>query len=380
MKILLFNDTRIETNPGCHATVTELSNFITNCVPNAIINYKQLGLEYDIFPKGLHKEGNVLLQNKYLAKVLLNFKLATSKKIIDANLWEKNTLNNLSQATIESINNSDLIVINMEGTIHHNSTGGFVLLAIAYYSKLLGKQVAMVNGSYQDFHLGITKKVLRNIDFIAVREPLSLKYLMDNDIKVSLIPDFAFKAQINSKSIPQAAKFINLNNRNKKCLYTVGVLGVYANQRNGIHWDIIKKQIEDIKSLDFTPYYLKIEEKETQIVSELKKLGVEIISFEDGINFENIGSLLRRFDVLITGRYHIGIFGLMNYLPTYFLKSNTYKIEGLLKMLQLENRMIANNDIMSVNFTDVNLNYNLPSENDFEPFKQFLNKSIPTNC
>lgn len=379
MKILLFNDTRIETNPGCHATVTELANFITNCIPNAKINYKPLGLEYDIFPKGLYKEGNILLQNKYLAKLLLKFNLVSSKKVIDAKLWKKNALNNLSQATIESINNSDLIVINMEGTIHHNSTGGFVLLAIAYYSKLAGKQVAMVNGSYQDFDLSITKKVLENIDYIAVREPSSLKYLQDNGLKVSLIPDFAFRAQINSKSIPETLKFLNLNKIKKKCLYSVGVLGVYPNQKNGIYWETIKKQIEDIKDLGYTPYYLKIEEKETQIASKLQNLGVEIFSFEDDIYFENIGNLLQKFDLLITGRYHIGIFGLMNYIPTYFLKSNTYKIEGLLNMLQLENRMIADNDIKKVNLSNLDMAYNLPKNKYFETFKLFLNKSKTSN-
>ena len=378
MKILLFNDTRVETNPGCHATVTALSDFIMHTIPEAIIGFKPLGLEYDIFPEGLYKESNPLLQNRYVAKLLLKLKWTKSKKIIDFNLWKHNTKNNLSKATIESIKKSDLIVVNMEGTIHHNSTGGFALLAIAYYSKKLGKPVAMVNGSYQDFDLEITKKVLSSIDFLAVRETESLSYLKRIGVEALLMPDFAFKAQINSKNLPYKYNSRDFNIDKKKCLYSVGVLGVYPNQKNGINWHTIKKHITEIKDLGYKPFYLKIEAKEVKIASALNDLGVGIISYEDGIDYKNIGNLLLKFDLLITGRYHIGIFGLMNYIPTFFLKSNTYKIEGLLDMLKLKTRMIENHDVLKTDFK-IDKSYQLPNDNTFFAFRDFLLKQKTKN-
>ena len=45
----------------------------------------------------------------------------------------------------------------MEGTIHNNRVGALALLGLAYYAKLDGKAVAMVNGSYQN----IQRKIWR---------------------------------------------------------------------------------------------------------------------------------------------------------------------------------------------------------------------------
>ncbi|MEL0455958.1 polysaccharide pyruvyl transferase family protein [Flavobacteriaceae bacterium SZ-1-7] len=368
MKVLFFNDTRIETNPGCHATVTELSKFVTKHLPSSQIEFKPLGTEYGIFKHGLYKQSN-----KLLLKVLRKFKVLKNRKVIDLKLWEQCALQNISEETKNSIKRADLVLINMEGTIHHNSMGGLTLLAIGYYSKHIGKVVALVNGSYQEMHDEITKKVMGVVDFISVRETSSYNYLKSKNIDVSIIPDFAFRANINQND--DFNKNILLEQGNppeKKCLYTVGVLGVYPNQKDGISLLSIKKQINDIKALGFQPYYLKIEEKEIQIASELNKIGVQTISYEDGVDYQNIGNLINHFDVLITGRYHIGIFGLMNYVPTFFLKSNTYKIEGLLAMLGLKELAIVDNDIRKIKLDRINENYQLPNDKSFLEFRNFL--------
>ena len=93
---------------------------------------------------------------------------------------------------------------------------------------------------------------------------------------------------------------------------------------------------------------------------------------------ENIGNLLLKFDLLITGRYHVGIFGLMNYIPTFFLKSNTYKIEGLLDMLKLKTRMIENHDVLKTDFK-IDKSYQLPNDNTFFAFRDFLLKQKTKN-
>lgn len=373
MKVLFVNDTRIETNPGCHATVNELSKFTLENLPNATIDFLPLGTEYNIFSHTLFKRGKLSTINEYLTRILLRLKLVNQKKHLDIKLWERIAQNNLSKQTKNKIDSSDLVLINMEGTIHHDSIGGLVLLAIAYYSKKNGKKVAMVNGSYQAMDTKVTKKVLNEVDFISVRETKSLEYLFGQNIKASLIPDFAFRADINSdeKQIYDSKLSDNLNER--KCLYTVGVLGVYPNQANGIDINTIKKHISDIKRLGYKPYYLKIEEKEEGIEKELQNIEVDIISYEQGMNYTNIGTVLNSFDLLVTGRYHIGIFGLMNRIPTFFLKSNTFKIEGLLNMFDLEYLMVFNNNIYSIkDRLLIEDKYILPDDNSYKDFKKFL--------
>ena len=57
MKVLFFNDTRIESNLGCQATVTELTNFLLKSLPNAEIKFIDLGYGYELFDKSIYKKG-----------------------------------------------------------------------------------------------------------------------------------------------------------------------------------------------------------------------------------------------------------------------------------------------------------------------------------
>lgn len=372
VKVLFFNDTRVETNPGCHATVNALSEFVLENLPNAKIEYVPLGKENTIFSESIYQETNVLLRNRVVSRILSRLQISKEKKRINIKLWEKLAMTNISKSTQDSIKNSDFILINMEGTIHHNSIAGHSLLAIALYSKKNGKIVALVNGSYQNMDERVTRKVMNYVDFISVRESLSYNYLKSQGVNLSLIPDFAFRAKINSQSFDNSKFLSKQNNQSlKKCLYTVGVLGAYPNQKNGVSLSDVKRHVFEIKNLGYKPYYLKIEERETQIANELAKIGVPTVSYEHGVNYKNIGSLIVNFDLLITGRYHIGIFGLMNYVKTFFLKSNTYKTEGLLNMLGLEDRMIDDN-ISKIELSDLRMSYKLPDNDSFVDFKKFM--------
>ncbi|XCF07731.1 polysaccharide pyruvyl transferase family protein [Tamlana crocina] len=363
----------METNPGCHATVNSLSEFVLENLPNTTIEYVPLGTENSMFSENLYQETNVLLRNRVFSRVSSKLRILKREKRINIKLWERLAMTNISKPTQDRIQDSNLILINMEGTIHHNSIAGLALLAIALYSKKKGKIVALVNGSYQNMDVRVTRKIMSCADFISVRDSFSYNYLASQGVELSLIPDFAFRAKINSQPFVKDQILSNKNNQSlKKCLYTVGVLGAYPNQENGVSLSDIKRHIFEIDNLGYKPYYLKIEEKETQIANELAKIGVPIISYEDGLNYNNIGSLISKFDLLITGRYHIGIFGLMNYIKTFFLKSNTYKTEGLLNMLGLENRMIEGGNLNKIKLNNLGMVYQLPNDDFFRDFKQFL--------
>ncbi|OAD46139.1 polysaccharide pyruvyl transferase family protein [Polaribacter atrinae] len=380
MKVLFINDTRIEINPGCHATVTELSKFIKKNLKDADLDFLPLGTGYDVFNKEMfHVSFKTRIKRKIIKKINtigFNIVLRNEKKIFNIRLWEELALNNFSKEIKDKILLSDLVVINMEGTIHHNSRGGLTLLGFAHLAKSFGKKVAMVNGSYQCVDKKLTKKVLNNIDFLSVREVRSYNYLKKTIKDCSLIPDFAFRANINEK-----LTFINQfkinKSKQKKCLYTFGVLGVYPNQKNGIKINQITKHIDDIRFLGFEPYFLKIEEKENEIEKILVSMKVKSISYSDGIRYNNIGSLIKEFDLMITGRYHIGIFGLMSNVPTFFLPSNTYKTQGMLEMLNVNNKMIFNNDILSIeneinSFNRITIKH--LKDDYFIDFKLFLNR------
>ena len=374
-RVVLFNDTRIEENPGCHATVDSLLKFVKENInaKNISINTFPVGAECSSFSNpNLYKKKKKSFLFKLFSRFLSKFKTHIySHSNIDVNLWKKIALNDLSFEIKESINNSNLIIVNMEGTIHHNNLGTFALLGIAFYCKSLGKKIAMVNGSYQDIDPKLTRLALGEIDFISVREPISYRYLEKEINKVFLIPDFAFRAPIHSR----INEFVG--GGGKKCLYTPGVLGVYPNQKGGVSINMIFNHIKNIKKMGYTPYFLMIEPKESFIVIELERIGVKIIpAYGDGVSYKNIGTLISEFDLLITGRYHIGIFGLMSFVKTIFLPSNTHKIEGVLEFLNMHEIIIKNNDFDCV--SSIINNYKFPVlkkntfKNEYNVLKEFL--------
>lgn len=376
--ILFFNDTRVEINPGCHATVNELSSFIKQNIKDSEITFFPLGSEYELFTRVKTKKSIFYKVINLSSRVLTKFRLKNPFKAktssLDLRLWKQISLNELSASVKYRIDGCDLVVINMEGTIHHNSIGGLTLMGITNYAIRKKKKIALVNGSYQAMDDRITRRILKNVDFISVREIKSLKYLQERNITVSLIPDFAFLADIN-KGFSLDHKLNLKDSFEKKCLYTAGVLGVYPKQKYGIELDTIITQINDLRNLGYEPYYLEIEENEKFISEALTQLGVNIISYDDGMTYKNIGTILEQFDLTITGRYHIGVFSLMKGIPTFFLKSNTFKIEGLLEMLNISNLIIHNNKISDLNVDkSFNQKYRIPELKDYVDFKVFLNK------
>lgn len=376
--ILFFNDTRVEINPGCHATVNELSSFIKQNIKDSEITFFPLGSEYELFTRVKTKKSIfykvINLSSRVLTKFRLKNPIKAKTSSLDLRLWKQISLNELSASVKYRIDGCDLVVINMEGTIHHNSIGGLTLMGITNYAIRKKKKIALVNGSYQAMDDRITRRILKNVDFISVREIKSLKYLQERNITVSLIPDFAFLADIN-KGFSLDHKLNLKDSFEKKCLYTAGVLGVYPKQKYGIELDTIITQINDLRNLGYEPYYLEIEENEKFISEALTQLGVNIISYDDGMTYKNIGTILEQFDLTITGRYHIGVFSLMKGIPTFFLKSNTFKIEGLLEMLNISNLIIHNNKISDLNVDkSFNQKYRIPELKDYVDFKVFLNK------
>jgi polysaccharide pyruvyl transferase WcaK-like protein len=324
MNILILNDTRVEKNPGCHATVNSLIEFIKESLGNVKIETLPLGQDYNVFV------GKNFIKSGFFYKIFSKIKICKANNF-NYTYWKKVALKELSIKTKKAIDASDIVVVNMEGTIHNNNIGALTLLAMVYYSKHKRKKVAMVNGSYFNMNHILTKKVLSKIDFLSVREPASNRYLKSLKINSKIIPDFAFKSSIFNEinDLNLAAK--------KKCLYTSGVLGVYPNMKGGISIEKIKNQIIKIKELGYQPYFLIIEPKEEFIVDELIKLNVETIySYKDGFCYSNLGTLLKHFDLLVTGRYHVGIFGLMSNVKTIFLPSNSDKVIGVLELVKGE--------------------------------------------
>ncbi|WP_026935495.1 polysaccharide pyruvyl transferase family protein [Christiangramia echinicola] len=329
MRVLIINDTRIENNPGCHATVNSLIDFVSDTLTESNIETLPLGEGYEFF---LRKD---LFRKKKFSFLRPRYRI---KNEFQYTLWERVVLGTFRNKYSPFLQKFDLIIINMEGTIHHNSIGGLTLLAFCNLASLCEKKIAMVNGSYQEMDEKFLNILSKRVHFLSLRESISYDILSAKLDNINIIPDFALNANIFEvyRGTHSFSKHVNY------CLYTPGVLGAYPQQKNGRSLEKISQDINEIKKLGYVPVFLKIEQKENIIEKFLLNKGIKCYSVDDQLNSTNIGSFLEEFDIVITGRYHIGIFGLMSKVPTFFLPSNTHKIEGFLKMIGREELFIEN--------------------------------------
>ncbi len=73
---------------------------------------------------------------------------------------------------LKKIEECDAVVVNGEGTIHHNAPAGNFLMEILDKGQELGKKTYLVNSVFQQSP-PYYEKVLKNLTFFSVREPLS---------------------------------------------------------------------------------------------------------------------------------------------------------------------------------------------------------------
>jgi hypothetical protein len=69
----------------------------------------------------------------------------------------------------------DIVLVNGEGTIHHDRRVGNFLLEALRQGQEMGKTTVLVNALYQQYQLDYAD-VLKRLDFFAVRESLSAKF------------------------------------------------------------------------------------------------------------------------------------------------------------------------------------------------------------
>lgn len=364
MKILLINDTSEDNNPGCKATVSGLNSLFNS--NDIIYRYpKTFGYKYflNCYKNLQNKKGPLIRRfyhviNKLNLKKTLNFDYGEPK--VSLNLWihalEK--LEWQESIFLKILIDVDKVILNMEGTIHHNSIGGVTLLAIAYLAKKHDKKVLMVNGSIQAMDEELLSMVLKQVDYISVREPLSLRYLDSIGIKAHLAADCAFLSNINVEF--DFSKRIEKLSRNS-CLFTPGILASdYKNNHRYI--EDIKEQLSLMIDEGINLVYFRVDQSEGEnILFLMKELKIPII-YSSEIPWSSIGSFLQKFKMIISGRYHILIFAIMTNMPILPLISNSWKIEGLMELISQKpitvgnyNDFFVSNDFQKV--TRVNYNH-----------------------
>jgi polysaccharide pyruvyl transferase WcaK-like protein len=292
MKILILNDTRAENHHGCSR------------VMNAI-------------------DRNLFIRNEYEVSYL---KLMTR--------WD------LDEDIKRKIIQTDLLIINGEGTLHGDLIHVRCLLNAISFAKSYGVTVAVINTTLYDLS-NKSINILAKVDYLYVRDMASKKLIEENGINVFYCPDLVFWEPFPLE----------------KEIYRSGWAVT-----DGYGPTVLDAEMRKNSS---TPITISNLEQRFYKLSKLRKVLIRLISI---INFSRSVKplsdstqvdFLRRlnsFEFVLTGRYHIVCMCLLLEIPFKFIDSNTPKISFLLSDIGLDlDKFFYRPDSLRFDFNDSEL-------------------------
>lgn len=321
---LLINDTSVSDNLGCQAVKESLAILLkqrATCIDSVSLGYGQ-----EIF-KGLaskssewvDKDGDFPRYKDYTSELDYNKWLEAKEKLKNHDEYLKNA------------DKYDFIVVNAEGSIHHNSSRALTLLAqISLFSEI--KPVIVLNCSIFNMNETVLKESLANVKLIHAREGFTHTLLRNYGLGSIYAPDLA-SVYINTLHYSENFDKLIVRSDPKLCLISLGVLATPKN---------IKRVIDLVKVKDLVPVYLSMSDGDEDSVSRevCKQVGVKHFVAAD-IELGDTLQFLGQFETIISGRHHLNIFSLRLKSKLVCLPSNTLKVEGTLGFISKENRPIA---------------------------------------
>jgi hypothetical protein len=226
----------------------------------------------------------------------------------------------------------DTIILNGEGTIHHAGVGALTLLGFCKIAKDLGKKVFILNCSIFDLDPFLLKTLRDYVDGIAVREPLSLRYLSDHGIPATQSADCLFLMEGGDE---REFAWPELAPSKKYALYTPGVLTAFGQ----VDAETMKRDIAQLRGERYEVFYHIVETEDERMAPIAAEAGARILPL-GCLNWRQVPPFLRRMSLVVSGRYHINIFAALAGVPFIPLSTNTGKMAGVLELLS-PNRKIS---------------------------------------
>jgi hypothetical protein len=299
MKLALLNDTSLTNNPGCRFTVENLINLYENNGHEILYRFP-LGFGHGVLGDDLAIN---IPRNKFIRK----------SKLVMARLGRL-----MPPGLLESIEG---VIINGEGTIHHGKTGEKVLMYLARFFKRSRKKVFLVNCTLQALERDSLIALEECVDYICVRELKSRDYLSAQGIDCTLGADALFlDGEFSDDTIVKSPN-------NGKCVFSPGVLSQFS------EFDDILRELRLTCDLNFEFSYLPVEIEDLRHMVAAKESGMTPLPFPSRTR-SSISGKISSADFLFSGRYHLVILALMMGVPVIPLRTNTWKIDGLMAMFK----------------------------------------------
>jgi polysaccharide pyruvyl transferase WcaK-like protein len=313
--VLVANETGHTSNPGCRAVRRGIDRLFALAGVRRV-GELPLGLWADAFD-GLAPPRDLLVQRSDgLRRGTLDappFDLEAWRRIRERLAGDRRTA--------AAIDSAGMLVVNGEGSLHHNMPRALALMALIDIAAERDRPVALVNATIQAMADDLLATVLPQVAFAHLREERSLA-LVRPHLKTAIVaPDLAVLA-LRVLATPARTRSVE---DGQTCLVTCGVL---------IDEALLRATIAAVKSCGLQPIYLSMGDGgETSLSDRVCAQEAVEVLHAGRIDLERLMALLSRCAVAVSGRHHMNLFLMRCGVPFVPLPSNTWKIQATLDLL-----------------------------------------------
>lgn len=302
MQVVLLNDTRRDPNPGCQATVSALARHLAVVLDARVVTR----------PRG---EGY-----RHFAAMA-----AGARRDSQADWQDGVDALRHDSALADALGTADLVVANLEGTFHDHSVGALALGGALALAHRAGTPVWAVNGSVEGIAPWLLAETLVPAAYVAAREPWSARWLRAHGVdRTTPSADAAFL--IEPFTLRDRAARLDGH-----AFYTPGVRHATTLAPAAALADVLM-DLEALTAAGWTPVFVQLEDREGRLAEAVRARGWQTADAR-AIAWTHVATYLRRFGLVVSGRYHVLIFAAMAGVPAIARPSNTHKIAGLLELL-----------------------------------------------
>ncbi len=225
------------------------------------------------------------------------------------------------RSVLEKHSGVDMILINGEGTMHHDRPAALSLLQVARVAKQMGLRVVLFNTVWEENQL--LNQYLSSFDRIFCRESLSTLAVMDAGFYAETVPDMVFATLRPPRSVGGAGGVAVIDSVSSSLSKRLALLSI----RN-------KYRFLPISQSSYDRFTRK------RILNEILKWRVGTPFYWDN----GMPELLSGFDGIISGRFHGTCMSFLMGVPVVSVASNSHKTQGLYKDVGLDPETIYPSD------------------------------------
>lgn len=235
-----------------------------------------------------------------------------------------------------------LVIVNGEGSIHHNSAEAAWLLEAGAAARQRGIPAAIINMSWEANNLSFVQR-LHDFALVATRETRSAGELADYGLVCRTVPDLSIFTEHPGRGTRAQVGFTDSVLRDT----TVKL----ERMRKAVRGQTIPIQYSERglggTSQFFLSYMARSELSRPRRLRQVLEIRLRQFAAQSGSTADLV-ERIARLKLLVTGRYHAVNFALVAKTPVVAVETNSHKIAALLDDVGIDRSRLTTADVLSI--------------------------------